>query len=218
MLTDPEADYARGFVPFLDCRIYLDSHPLIPRVETEFWVEKAIQELQLKGAPKCLDLFAGSGAIGVAVLKHVPSSRVDFGEIGANHLPTILKNILENGIDPNRASVIKTDVWSAMRGVYDFILANPPYLAKERVERLQDSVVRHEPHMALFAEDGGFALIEKTILGAPEHLSPAGVLYIEHEPEQARRISEIAEKTGLTAETKYDQYGIARYSLLSRMA
>src|SRR5690606_26669366 len=65
--------YVIGHVPFLDCRIHLDSHPLIPRPETEYWVEKAMVAIkEVAGGPEArplhvLDLCAGSGCIGVAV-------------------------------------------------------------------------------------------------------------------------------------------------------
>lgn len=213
MKTDPVEDYARGFVPFLNCIIFLDSHPLIPRPETEFWVEKAIEEIKKRPAPKVLDIFAGSGAVGVAVLKHIPDSYVDFGELNASHLPTISKNIRENGISDSRAHVIQTDVFSALPGTYDFVLANPPYIAED-AEDVEESVRAFEPHEALFAEDNGFALIEKTITGARRCLAPDGLLYIEHRPEQAGRIAETARENGLTAETLPDQYGVLRYSIL----
>ena len=222
MLTDPEEDYARGFVPFLDCTIYLDSRPLIPRVETEYWVECAIAETKMRMFQKIpygnfwniLDLFAGSGAIGVAVLKHLPNTRIDFGEIDAGHFPTIEKNIRENGIAEERTRVIETDVYSNMGGAYDAIFANPPYIAESRKDAVQDSVIAHEPARALFADEDGFALIRKTVLGAPEHLAPGGTLYIEHDPEQSEPLRALAAKHGFTAETRKDQYGVLRYSVL----
>jgi len=226
MLTDPADDYARGYVPFLDCRIYLDSRPLIPRSETEYWVEKVIGRLSPgilryedtgnDSVLHCLDLFAGSGAIGVALLKHVPHAEVDFGEIDETHLPTIEKNIRENGISPSRTRVFKTDVWSDVSGRYDLILANPPYLSKSRSERVQESVTGYEPDRALFADNDGFALIERTILGAPQHLARHGELYIEHEPEHADRVVKTGVDVGFSVHVRKDQYGSVRYSVLNR--
>lgn len=216
MLTDPAEDYARGHVPFLDCTIFLDSRPLIPRPETEYWAEKAIGEIKKHPSPRVLDLFAGSGAVGVSVLKHVPASSVDFGELVKAHGPTILKNVRGNGIDESRARILLTDVYGSIPDTYDFILANPPYIAEDASD-VDESVRTHEPHEALFAGDGGFALIEKTISGAGLRLSPDGVLYLEHRPEQAAGIAETARKNGLSAETLPDQYRILRYSVLKRL-
>jgi len=231
MLTDPAEDYARGWVPFLDTKIYLDSHPLIPRTETEYWVEIAIQEIKKKQehtsiyqntgkdvAVKVLDLFAGSGAVGVAVLKHVPDSWVDFGEIDTAHFPTIRKNILENGIDAGRTALMETDVWSEIVGTYDVILANPPYISKEEKNNVAMSVLLHEPSTALFAEDNGFAYIEATILGLRTHLKKGGFLYIEHDPAQTKAIELLGKKCGCTAESRRDQYAKYRFSRLSAMA
>lgn len=210
--------YVIGWTPFLDCRIYLDSHPLIPRPETEFWVEEAIKEIQKKAAATVLDLFAGSGAVGVAVLKHATDARVDFGEIDPVHLKTIQRNVEENSITTNRVRIIETDVWSNIRDRYDFILANPPYIARERTERVQSSVLAHEPHLALFADDQGFRFIEETIAEAQQHLSPGGRVWIEHEPEQAGRVRASGEAAGFMVENKKDQYGVLRYSTLSLVA
>ena len=93
----PEA-YKIGWVPFIHTDIYLDSRPLIPRTETEYWVNEAIQEIKKSGvvAPRILDLCAGSGCIGVAVLKEIPEALVDFAEIDPTHHETIRKNITEN--------------------------------------------------------------------------------------------------------------------------
>lgn len=104
--------YIIGHVPFLDCQIWLDSHPLIPRPETEFWVEHALREIkksqlsQLRGlTPNIMDLCAGSGAIGVAVAKAIPEATVTFAEIDPIHLPTIKINLTQNLPDLNIKSI-----------------------------------------------------------------------------------------------------------------
>ena len=212
-------DYLIGWKPFLDCKIFLDSHPLIPRAETEYWVERAVNEIKKSksgdGGNRHLDLFAGSGAIGIALLKHLPETRVDFGEIDAAHPPTILKNIRENGIDESRARIIETDVWKNIPDTYDFVFANPPYLSESRREKIQDSVLFYEPGVALFAAEDGLALIRRTIEGLREHLSPSGALYLEHEPEQSVPIARLALENGLSAQARTDQFGFVRYSVIS---
>ncbi len=214
MTAEPSA-YQIGWVPFLDTKIFLDSRPLIPRTETEYWVEQALSSLEKTRALHILDLFAGSGCIGIALLAHLPQAHVDFAEIDERHFPTIEKNISENGISTERVSLIRTDVWSAITGTYDSVFANPPYLSKNRIERVQDSVLAFEPEEALFAEEDGFALIRRTLEGLLPHLNPGGALYIEHEPEHSVPIKSLASLLDLKAEVRKDQYGVLRYSRIS---
>ncbi len=235
MHTDPEEDYKNGSIPFLGVTIFLDSKPLIPRTETEYWVEQAITEIR-KSADvrrpqiRVLDLFAGSGAIGLAVLKHVPEAHVTFGDINPLHFPTIKKSIstlLTSDVKRvERAECVKTDVWSAVPPIHDLpmgdalrhpcrgfdvVLANPPYVSKER-STASPSVIAHEPEEALFSADDGFFYIEKTIEGLGVHLKKGGVCWIEHEPFHSIRIQECADVHNLSATTYKDQYGIERFS------
>ena len=95
--------YLIGYIPFLNTKIYLDSHPLIPRPETEFWVEKVLAVIYQRAAPiNVLDLCAGSGCIGVAVAKNYLLTQVDFVEIENKHIPTIETNCRENQIPKDR--------------------------------------------------------------------------------------------------------------------
>ena len=89
--------YVIGTIPFLDCTIDLSYKPLIPRTETEFWVERAITEIQKQPRENTsiamLDLYAGSGCIGVALLKHIPDATMVFGEKDPKLIGKIQKNI-----------------------------------------------------------------------------------------------------------------------------
>lgn len=213
--------YIIGHVPFLDTTIHLDNHPLIPRVETEFWVEKAIAEIRRwqaarpEAAPHILDLCAGSGAIGVAVAKAVPEAIVHFAEIDAHLLPTIAKNLEANDIPCTRYRAWQSDLYEHIDGQFDFILSNPPYI-DPALDRTQVSVKNFEPHLALYGGHQGLELIEKIIAGARAKLAPtSSQLWLEHEPEQTEALQELATKNGLTTTTHTDQYNTPRYSILT---
>ncbi len=208
--------YIIGHIPFLDTTIFLDSHPLIPRTETEFWVERALEDIRTHTPrPRVLDLCAGSGCIGVAVLTHIETSHVDFAEIDTRHHGTILRNISENAIPVTRANVYGGDLFERITEQYDFILSNPPYI-DPALDRTEQSVTDFEPDIALYGGTKGLAIIAGIITDAPHHLAPGGILYIEHEPEQSEAITHMGELSGLRVATHRDQYNIPRYTVLTR--
>ncbi len=222
--------YVIGSIPFLDSTIYLDSHPLIPRPETEFWVEKAIAAIRktlprqglgpalglASGDVSILDLCAGSGAIGVAVAKAIPEASVTFAEIDSSHLPTIEKNLAENTSphDIKRYYVLKSDLLSGIDGTFDFILTNPPYIDKT-ANTVTESVYKYEPHLALFGGESGMEIIMQIILEARAQLAPQGQLWIEHEPFQTKLIEQFAKAHNFIVQTNKDQYDTERYSILT---
>ncbi|MCA9357255.1 peptide chain release factor N(5)-glutamine methyltransferase [Candidatus Kaiserbacteria bacterium] len=207
--------YLIGSIPFINCQIWLDSHPLIPRPETEYWVEEAIKVIAgvAPKAPHLLDLCAGSGCIGIAVAKAIPEARVDFVEIDPSHFPTITKNIKTNLPTFTNTQVIESDLFTSITNRYDFILSNPPYI-DPKLDRTEVSVTDFEPHLALYGGQGGLELISKIISTAPTHLNPQGQLWLEHEPEQSADIKILAHENSFTCTTKIDQYKIERYSIL----
>lgn len=210
--------YLIGHLPFLGCTICLDSKPLIPRPETEFWTEALIKSSQNKENLRILDLCAGSGCVGVALLKALPNARVDFAEIDAIHLPTIQKNIKAN-VPPETAE--RTVIYSSDLFVsippdkkYDVIASNPPYI-DPALDRTEVSVKSNEPHLALYGGEGGLACIVKIIETAPQYLTSGGQLWLEHEPEQVATIKTLASQAGFTTTLHPDQYDVMRYTVLA---
>ncbi|MBU1014959.1 methyltransferase, partial [Patescibacteria group bacterium] len=141
-----------------------------------------------------LDMFAGSGCVGIAVLTRVPSAHVDFAEKGKNELRQIRRNLKENNIAPGRFRVLSSNIFSAVKGKYDFILANPPYAGEEYPEKVEESVRKWEPRRAVFAGKEGMEVIRPFLEQATCFLKPGGVLYMELDPSQKDAVARILKK------------------------
>ena len=220
--------YLIGHLPFLDTTIYLDSRPLIPRSETEYWVQQLAKEIdrnfngvgETEPRPlSILDLCAGSGCIGVALAKSFPSASVSFAEIDPAHLLTIKKNIEHNlaiNLDSNHKpyQIIESDLFQSLPKDkrYHYIISNPPYIDPS-VDRATASVKTYEPHLALYGGEVGLALIAEILADAPNFLCNKGELWLEHEPEQTADIHRLAGAI-YTVTTMKDQYALERYSRL----
>ncbi|MDE1919401.1 MAG: HemK family protein methyltransferase, partial [Patescibacteria group bacterium] len=217
--------YVIGSQPFLGLKIYLDSKPLIPRPETEWWTEQLLQSVRNtrerlteerteRDGARLLDLCAGSGAIGCAALKILPYMEVFFSEIDSSHEMTILKNIRENGLDESRAFVRIGDLFEPFGNMtFDIIAANPPYVPAKR--ELPESVAKHEPAGALFAGDEGLDVIRRIAAELPRRLSRGGVAWIECDSAHAAAACALFKAAGLSAEIRTDQYGAPRLIVVS---
>ncbi len=222
--------YVIGWQPFLGLTIYLDSKPLIPRPETEWWMTELLAAMSKRsGRPKggdprtfarsgqqfrFLDLCAGSGAIGCAALEKLPGARIYFGEIDPTHEKTILKNIRENHLDESRAEVRIGDLFEPFENMtFDVIAVNPPYVPADRA--LPASVVHHEPSLALTAGEDGLSVIRRIAAMLPRHFARNGVAWIECDSAHAAAACALFRDQGLTAEIRNDQYGKPRIIVVS---
>ncbi|MBI3572440.1 peptide chain release factor N(5)-glutamine methyltransferase [Candidatus Kaiserbacteria bacterium] len=202
--------YVIGWQPFLGLKIYLDSRPLIPRPETEWWAEQMFRTIA-KGAEhlRFLDLCAGSGAIGCAVLARFPQAKVSFGEIDPAHEATIRKNIAVNNLNASHAKIRIGDLFEPFSGEqFDFVAANPPYVPDAR--ELPESVARYEPALALRAGADGLALIRRIASGLPQHLMKGGQAWIECDSAHSGEARGLFEAAGFDVQVSVDQFALPR--------
>lgn len=209
--------YIIGWSDFLGCKIDVTLHPMIPRPETEFWLERAIGELKARKQPlKILDVFSGSGCIGVAVAKHVPVSTVDFSEFDPKLAEQIAMNIALNNIDGSRTRIFTGDAFEKITDTYDAIFANPPYIDPKAKEEMDWSVIGFEPHLAFFSEEEGMKHAHEIIDHGAKYLNPDGVYYIEHDAHQRPELIKMLEGTPWKYEFWNDQYGQIRFLILRK--
>lgn len=224
--TGEPVDYVIGWKPFLNCRIDLSFKPLIPRPETEFWTEQALSVLNTEcltprgGRIRVADVFAGSGCIGTAILKNTKHSRVDFFEKDNVLVKQIKKNMVINKVLPSRYKIFNSDILARASSKYDFILANPPYISTLACKTIQKSVLKNEPHLALFGGKSGLLYIKKFLTQAQLHLAPAeetrpaGQIWMEFSPSQKPAIEKILKQKYRRWQFKKDQYGKWRFVII----
>jgi release factor glutamine methyltransferase len=205
--------YVIGWAPFLGLRIDLASRPLIPRPETEWWTAELISTLRERFGEKplrLLDLCAGSGAIGLAVLAKLPQAAISFGESEEAHADLIRTNLALNCLDGALTDVRQGDLFAPFPGErFDVIATNPPYVPSGRA--LEPSVADYEPAAALYAGADGLDIIRRIAKEAPDHLAPGGELWLECDTSNIEKARGLVEEGGAKrAEIRTDQYGRSR--------
>ena len=184
--------YILGEVGFHRLVLKTDARALMPRSETETLVEVALASLPKGGT--LLDVGTGSGAIAVSVKHERPDVTVTAVDLSPDALALARENAERIGVD---IELLESDLADAVAGrTFDVIAANLPYIPDDD-PRTEEGVVRHEPHLALYAGADGLALIRRLIADAPALLNAGGTIVLENSDEQATAVRGLLETAGL---------------------
>jgi release factor glutamine methyltransferase len=205
--------YVLGSWSFRGLDLMVDRRVLIPRPETEFVVEVALEEaerrglrrvrrrhLSLAGEPELAvaDLGTGSGAIALALDAELPDVMVWATDASADALDVTRANIA--GCAATRVRVSLGSWFDALpetlRGGLELIVSNPPYIAASELADLPAEVAGFEPHDALIAGSTGCEALEHLLAHAREWLVADGVLVCELAPHQAEAMIQRARALG----------------------
>jgi release factor glutamine methyltransferase len=126
-------------------------------------------------------------------------------------LRQIRKNLKLNKIGLQRTKLIQTNLFQNINNRYDYIFANPPYIARKRINRVQLEVLKYEPHKSLFGGKDGLFYIRKLIGEGKNYLKENGKMYIEFSPEQKNKIERLLKQNGWHYQFFKDQYKRWRY-------
>ncbi len=179
---------------FYGRRFKVSADVLDPRPETETLIEAALAE----PFANVLDLGVGSGNILVTLLLEVPSARglgVDLSETACLQASA---NAVMHRVQ-GRAEIIQSDWFSTVRGRFDLIVSNPPYIALDEMPGLAAEVREHEPELALTDFGDGLGAYRLIAATAVEHLKPGGRLLVEIGPTQAAAVIALLAQGGLVA-------------------
>lgn len=194
-MTNGEAfEYLLGEVVFCGAKVDLSCRPMIPRPETEHWVRVAIEDLlatRRQFVLRTLDLFSGSGAVGLAIAKNIPEATVDFIELDPKLKPGVENSIIRNNIKKLRTRVLVGDTWEGAGGFYDVIFAVPPYVPPHMKEEVMKELGAEDP-LSFFDKEDGYYYHKQVLSKAKDFLKPDGVLYLEFDITQREQIEALA--------------------------
>ena len=177
-LTGRPLWYIIGDADFCGYKIKVDERVLIPRPETEemaMMVVKAAED-----GNHILDLCTGSGAIAIAVQKELEKEgkkvKMTATDISEDALTLAKENAEANGSD---VLFIQSDLFSRIRGKFDVIVSNPPYIPTKDIEGLQREVKDYEPRLALDGGADGMDIYRRIAEEAPKYLNKGGTQIME---------------------------------------
>lgn len=202
--------YITGEQEFMGLTFRVNENVLIPRQDTEILVEKVWKTL--KPGMFILDMCTGSGCILISLLHQLPSCTGMGVDISKEALEVAKENgrrILTEA--PGRVQWIHSDLFERVRGNFDVIVSNPPYIPTAEVEELMPEVRIHEPHGALDGMTDGLYFYRKIAIGAQECLKTGGALFLEIGYQQAAEVATLLVENGFSQiELLQDYAGLDR--------
>lgn len=190
-LTGRPLWYIIGDTEFYGCKIKVDERALIPRPETEQLAEIAVKSVE--DGDKVLDMCTGSGCIAVSIAKNCAGKRVTVTAADLSDAAIMLaqENAKLNGVNVN---FVQSDMFKQVRGRFNLIVCNPPYIKSGDIPALQKEVREYEPSIALDGGADGLDFYRRLASSVRSYLARDGVLLLECGEGQAEEILKLFEK------------------------
>jgi release factor glutamine methyltransferase len=202
-----------GVVSFHHRDFKSDARALIPRPETEELAEW-ILSMPIGDDLKVLDMGCGSGVLGLTLAAERPTWHVTLADVSEDALALTKENAAALGI--GNARFLRSDLFSAVEGEFDGIVANLPYVPESERASLSREVM-HDPALALFGGADGLDVIRRFIPEVFRRLKPGGWMVLEIGHDQASQVEEILRSSGFAdIEVKTDLSGVARFPFARR--
>jgi release factor glutamine methyltransferase len=208
--------YIVGECEFYGMLFRVTPDVLIPRPETEHLVEKALALAQSFTTPRIVDVGTGSGAIAVALARHLADALVTASDISAPALELAETNAQHNAV---AIRFVHGDLLAPVAGeVFDLIVSNPPYVPVRDRESMSIEVRDHEPAGALFAGEDGLDLYRHLIPSAHAALAKGGFIALEIGYGQQDSVRALLDGAGFArVEFTPDLQGIPRVATAQRI-
>lgn len=210
-----------GVQEFMGYEFKVNENVLVPRMETEFLVEDAIDILRrIYAVPyraenktiRVLDLCTGSGCIVISILKWMQKNNVNIEGIAVDISEKALEVARENAEKLEVSPVfLQGDLFEPVEGKFEVIVSNPPYIPTQDIETLDPEVKDHDPYLALNGEEDGLHFYRRIIKESTEYMMPGGWMLFEVGHDQGKAVHRLMREHGYSnVEVQKDLSGLDR--------
>jgi release factor glutamine methyltransferase len=189
---------------------------LVPRPETEFIVEEALPLLKDAEAPRIADIGTGSGILAITLAAELPAASVVATDLSGDALDVARQNAEELGV-AGRIAFVETSYLDNVDGMFDLVVANPPYVRdSDKLALSRD--VRHEPDVALFGGPDGLRDVGGVLDAAVAKVKPGGWFVMEFGYGQEDDVRRLVDGRPLLRVDRIrdDLQGIARTAVIQK--
>lgn len=188
--------YLVGGREFYSLQLTVSPAVLVPRPETEALVVRVLDLCREAASARIVDVGTGSGAIAIALAKHLPRAILVATDLSAAALDVARGNAERHGLT-ERIRFVESDLLAAaeLAGPWDVIVSNPPYVREDEFASLPRDVREYEPRAALVAGPRGVEVIERLAAAAVGRLNPGGWLVLEAGPAIAAEVERLLAAT-----------------------
>lgn len=162
---------------FCDLSFYVDQRVLIPRSPIAELIKEQFNPWCKHPVKRILDLCCGSGCIGIASAYHFPKAEIVLADLSPEALSIAERNVQSHALK-DRVECVQSDIFSQVRGTFDLIVSNPPYVDQMEMAYLPREY-QHEPRLALEAGADGLSVVRELLRQASQFLNEQGLLVVE---------------------------------------
>lgn len=198
--TGVPLQHITGTQEFMGLEFKVNENVLIPRQDTETLIEQLLEKLKAKvavqGEIKGIDIGTGSGCIGISLAHYIAQLKMTLVDISKKALEVAAYNIKAHQLE-TRIDTLESNLLEKYQGeAVDFIVSNPPYIAKKDMEDLMIEVKEYEPHLALTDEGDGLYFYREISKLAKNYLKPNGLIAYEIGYDQGEAVKDILNAEG----------------------
>ena len=186
--------YILGHSEFFGLDFKVNPSVLIPRPETEILVETIIKNHNPEDSLRILDIGTGSGNIAISLAKNLHRSKVIAIDISEEAIELAGNNAKLNEAEDRTEFInfdIETGKLNTLGTDFDIVVSNPPYVALDEFENLQQEIKDFEPKTAVTDFEKGFKFYKIIAKSAPDILKKGGSLYFEVAEGQSPKVEKI---------------------------